>query len=407
MQPVSQLEEKIYTVSQLNQQARLLLDTSFPPLRIEGEISNLSRPSSGHWYFSLKDESAQIRCAMFRRANSALAFTPKDGMHVIALAKVSLYEARGDFQLIVEDLEESGDGKLQRAFLALKKQLQAEGLFAAEHKQPLPTLPQCIGVVTSPTGAAIRDILSVLKRRFASLPVIIYPTPVQGADAAPQIVAAIQRANQHNVCDVLILTRGGGSLEDLWPFNDEQVAHALFASQVTIISAVGHEIDFTIADFVADHRAATPSAAAEMVSPEGATWLNKMNQLEKRLDQLLTMQLQHARLKLEQLSKRLRHPGHLIQEQSQRIDDIESRLQLALKHYLRHCQQQLANLARALDAVSPLATLNRGYAIVRKEDHILRDCTAVSVGDNITAKLAKGELRCTVDEVLKAIAGEV
>ena len=261
------IDREVYTVSQLNQAAKNLLEGSFPLIWISGEISNLSQPSSGHMYLTLKDEAAQVRCAMFRFRNSLLSFAPKNGMQVLARAKVSLYEGRGEFQLIIEHMEEAGDGLLRRKFDELKHRLAALGLFNHEHKKPLPALPQCIGVVTSATGAAIRDIISVLKRRMPAIPIMIYPAAVQGSEAAGQIVKAINLANQRQECDVLIVGRGSGSLEDLWPFNEEIVAHAIFNSEIPIISAVGHEIDYTIADFVADVRAATPSAAAELISP--------------------------------------------------------------------------------------------------------------------------------------------
>src|SRR3990167_3374727 len=260
--------KEIYTVSELNADARALLEGTFDRLWIEGEISNFVAPGSGHWYFSLKDANAQVRCALFKGSQRKINFTPKNGMHVLLRAGVSLYEARGEFQLIADFMEERGEGKLRRAFEILKKKLETAGWFSEEHKKEITEYPQCIGVVTSPTGAAIRDILHVLKRRYPCVPVIIYPTLEQGETAAPAIAKAIHLANQRKECDVLIVARGGGSLEDLWPFNEEVTAKAIYESKLPIISGVGHEIDFTIADFVADVRAPTPSAAAEIAVPD-------------------------------------------------------------------------------------------------------------------------------------------
>ncbi len=394
-------DRTVYTISQLNELIRTLLEDSFPPLWIEGEISNFSCPSSGHWYFSLKDNNAQVRCAMFAGRNRTLGFKPNNGMHVLLRGKVSLYAARGEYQIIADWIEETGDGALRRAYEILKAKLAAEGLFDPAHKKPLPVLSNCVGVITSPTGAAIRDILSVLKRRFPSISIIIYPTAVQGDNAAPQIVRAIQLANQRQECDVLILTRGGGSLEDLWSFNDENVARAIYASQIPLISAVGHEIDFIIADFVADQRAPTPSAAAELVSPDQLEWqqrLNKLNYNLMRYMQNIFVQLQHL---LSSLSKRLRHPGQRIQDQMQRLDDLAQRLQSAQINFLQHKQAKINELNRALQAISPIATLARGYAIVslKNSTEILRDGKQVKIGDKVNARLSQGELECTVDEI--------
>lgn len=392
----------IYTISELNQMVRSLLEDAFPPLWVEGEISNFSCPSSGHWYFSLKDSGAQIRCAMFQGKNRTLGFKPENGAHVLMRGKISLYEPRGDFQMIADFMEEAGDGALRRAFELLKSKLAAEGLFDPAHKKTLPTLPKAIGVVTSPTGAAIRDIISVLKRRFPSIPIIIYPTAVQGANAAPQIVAAIQTANARNECDVLIIGRGGGSLEDMWPFNEEIVARAIYASEIPTVSAVGHEVDFTIADFVADQRAATPSAAAELVSPDQLECEQRLNKLYNNLKRQMLGLLTHAQQVLTNLNKRLRHPGQRIQDQFQRIDDLEQRLQRAIQNCLNTKQHQLANLTRALDTVSPLATLARGYAIatLQTTGKIILKADDANIGDKIITKLGKGELFCTVDKAI-------
>lgn len=392
-------ERKILKVSQINAAARAILEANFECVWIEGEISNLAEPSSGHIYFSLKDEFAQVRAAMFRNRKSALKFQPKNGAHVIVAAQVSLYEPRGDYQIIVERMEPAGAGILHAKFLQLKAKLEAEKLFAVEHKKPLPKLPRCIGVITSPTGAAIRDILSVLQRRFSSAPVIIYPVQVQGNEAAPQIVAALQIANERRECDLLILARGGGALEDLWPFNEEIVARAIFVSSIPIISAVGHETDFTIADFVADVRAPTPSAAAELAVPDVAEWLAVLFSFKQRLISSMQHKLQKANWLLENLKNRVLHPRYYLAEQAQRLDAVERRLYLTMQHQFAHWQYRLAKVSAELDLVSPLATLGRGYAIVNKNGHVVQTCQAIVVGDKIQAKLVDGTLHCLVEEI--------
>lgn len=435
----------IYTVSRLNAEARAVLEGSFPLLWVEGEISNLARPASGHWYFSLKDSAAQVRCAMFRQRNQLLRFKPQDGMHVLLRVRISLYEGRGEFQLIAEHMEEAGSGALQRAFEMLKLRLQNEGLFDAARKRPLPRLPRRIGVVTSPTGAAIRDILTVLARRFPAIPVVIYPVPVQGTGAGEQIAAAIRRAGERSECDVLIVGRGGGSLEDLWAFNEEVVARAIHASPIPIVSAVGHEVDFTIADFVADMRAPTPSAAAELLSPDRAEMHNQLLQLRLRLARSFQRQMLHKKRALEAAEKRLKHPGRRLQEIGQRVDEMEQRLARARHNLLRHAAARLAALharlerhtplyrvqalqarrnelqrrlhsataqhlermnrrlaqaAHALDTVSPLATLSRGYAIVTAADgSVLRTAAHTAPGAQVQARLGQGRLLCRVEGV--------
>jgi exodeoxyribonuclease VII large subunit len=437
----------VYTVSRLNREARLLLETSLPLLWVEGEISNLARPSSGHLYFSLKDAAAQVRCAMFRLRNQYLAFTPKDGMQVLARVRVSLYEGRGEFQLIVEHMEEAGDGALRRAFDELKRRLAAEGLFEEARKRPLPPWPRRIGVITSPTGAAIRDILSVLRRRFPSLPVLLYPVPVQGAGAGAEIARRIRQASQRAECDVLILARGGGSLEDLWAFNEEVVARAVHDCAIPVVVGVGHEIDFTIADFVADRRAPTPSAAAELVSPNGEECLERVLRLEARLLGLTQDRFARKGEHLGWLVQRLQqqHPGQRLQRRAQRLDEIEQRLLHAQRAHLRHARarlgeltaqlhrylpidalarlearrenlaqrlhnalqlalerrrQRLAAAGRALDTVSPLATLGRGYAIVTRaaDGTVVRAAREVEIGERVAARLAEGSLLCRVED---------
>ncbi len=445
-------QRRVYSVSRLNAEVRLLLEGEFPRVWVEGEISNLARPASGHIYFTLKDERAQIRCAMFRGNNRRLGFQPRNGMQVLVRASLSLYEARGDYQLLVDRMEEAGDGALRRAFEALKARLAAEGLFDPARRRPLPGLPRRIGVVTSPSGAAIRDILSVLGRRFPAIPVRIYPVPVQGAEAAGRIAAALALADRRRDCDLLILARGGGSLEDLWPFNEEVVARAIAACGLPVVTGVGHETDFTIADFAADLRAPTPSAAAEAVVPDRAEWLARVEKLEERLQRGLAQRRQGLRTALAHLAHRLQrcHPGHRLQQQGQRLDELDQRLRRALSgrlqtarqrlaasegrlrqqhprqriqalrnrleglghragqamdHALERRRSRLAGLARALDAISPLSTLDRGYAIVSRlaDGRVLRDAAEVRPGDTVEARLARGRLRCRVDACL---AGE-
>ena len=438
-------QRNILSVSELNSQARRLLEVTFSSIWVEGEISNLARPASGHWYFTLKDSGAQVRAAMFRNRNQMLRFAPKEGMQVRVRGRVSLYEGRGDYQLIVENMEPAGAGALQQAFEQLKAKLAAEGLFAPERKQPLPHMPKHIGIVTSPTGAAVRDFLTVLERRFPSTRITVIPTQVQGNDAAPQIVRAIQLAQQLPDLDVLVVSRGGGSLEDLWPFNEEQVARAIAACPLPTISAVGHEVDFSIADFVADYRAPTPSAAAEVLSHDQTDWYNTLDAWRQQLAATMQRIILNQQQTLQHLHKRLRHPGHKLQEHNQRLDDLETRLQQAIKHQLltKHHQvnsiqsrlhqhsplnqlkarraplanlsarltaaikqqterrrHQLAEQAARMHAFSPLATLGRGYAILQKQDgKVVRKYSDTSKNELIRARLAEGELHCRVTSI--------
>lgn len=394
--------QEIFTVSRLNREVRFLLEDSFPAVWVEGEISNFAAPGSGHWYFSVKDTTAQVRCAMFKPQNRRLNFLPKDGMHVVLKARVSLYEGRGDFQLLVEHLEEAGEGKLQREFEALKKKLSAAGLFDTAHKKTFPKIPKKIGVITSPTGAAIRDILSVLKRRYSCVPVIIYPTLVQGDMAAPNIVSAIQKANQRNECDVLILARGGGSLEDLWPFNEEKVAYAIFNSKLPIISGVGHEIDFTIADFVADRRAPTPSAAAELLTPDSEEITAMIKHSEKQLIRLLQQTLYQRRQELIWINKHLQqqHPKRRLAEKMQQLDYFQIHLTRLQQKILHHKQAEFNTLLAKLEAISPHATLKRGYAIVTREKNqrVVTDSKIIKKGEKIQVQLMHGSLVSSVLE---------
>ncbi|MBL8265425.1 exodeoxyribonuclease VII large subunit [Steroidobacter sp.] len=351
----TQPERDVYTPGRLNKEARMLLERGLPSLWLEGEISNLSRPSSGHWYFSLKDESAQLRCAMFRQKNMGARFTPKDGMHVLTRGRVSLYEPRGDYQFIADHMEEAGEGVLRRRFELLKTKLAAEGLFDAARKRGLPRLPKRIGVVTSPTGAAVRDVLNILRRRFCSIPVLIYPVQVQGATAAGQIAATIRLASARAECDVLIVARGGGSLEDLWAFNEEVVARAIFDCAIPVVSGVGHEVDFTIADFVADVRAPTPSGAAELVAPDCNEWTRSVALLGRRARTAMVRNLAARQQRLVWLERRLAqvHPGVELRQKAQRLDDLEQRLSRCMRHGLFKRRSSLVELAAHLRQRSP------------------------------------------------------
>ena len=395
-------QRAVYSVSRLNREVRALLESGIGQIWVEGEISNLSRPGSGHWYFSLKDRNAQLRCAMFRTRNTRAQFTPSEGQLVLARGRVSLYEPRGDYQLLVEQLEDAGLGALQRAFEELKTRLAAEGLFAPERKRALPACPRRIGVITSPTGAAIRDILHILARRFPATPVLIYGVPVQGVAAAPAIVAALDMACARADCDVLILARGGGSLEDLWAFNDERVARAIHRAGIPVVTGIGHEIDFTIADFAADVRAPTPSGAAELVVPDAGAWRQRLAQLQGRFAAAMRRTLQTEGARLAGLERRLHgsHPGSRLRAASQRLDELEGRLQFALQARLASDASRLQALARALQAVSPLATLERGFAVItrRADGALVTDARQLAVGDTFDARLASGYLHAAVLE---------
>ena len=331
----------VYAVSRLVREARGVLEGSFPLLWVEGEMSNLAMPASGHIYFTLKDEAAQVRCAMFKGRNRQLRFIPENGMQVLLRVRVTLYEGRGEFQLVVEHMEEAGSGALQRAYEALKHRLGEAGMFDTDHKKALPTIPSTIGVVSSPDGAAVHDILTVLRRRFPDVNVIVYPVAVQGNDSANQIAAAIAMADQRQECDVLIIGRGGGSLEDLWSFNEEKVAQAIFACELPVISAVGHEVDFTIADFVADVRAPTPSAAAELAVPDAQQWLQKLQGHCRRLTLLTTHYLQNEQRHLQHLQRSLPQPKVTIHQQMQRLDRLEKQMHLAWRQSIKQHFQTL------------------------------------------------------------------
>jgi exodeoxyribonuclease VII large subunit len=438
--------KSILTVSELNSSARLILSSHFGTVWVSGEISNLTRASSGHLYFTLKDRDAQVRCAMFRGSARGLCCDPGNGLQALVRAQVGLYEPRGDYQLIVDYLEDAGAGDLRIAYEALKQKLMQEGLFSAERKRSLPRLPRSIGIITSSQGAAIHDILTVLKRRFPAIPVILLPVRVQGVEAAGEVVNAIAGANRSGLCDVLIVARGGGSLEDLWTFNEESVARAIHASQIPVITGVGHETDITIADLVADVRAPTPSAAAETVAPDAREWHERFVQCEMRLSAHMKAMLQTLEGRNGFLQKRLQlaHPRSSMQRHAQRLDMLELRLvhayakihrertvklegvAMRLQHHRpsqtiqarlnllsalekrRHAaterllSQKKAGLSAALSslhAVSPLATLARGYSLsIRKSDgRILREPNEIGAGELIETRLAGGILVSRVE----------
>ena len=410
---------EIFSPSALVRLARNLLEDAFPLIWVEGEISNFTRAASGHCYFVLKDAQAGVRCAMFKPRSAQLRFKPADGMRVLARARVGLYEARGEFQLVVEHLEESGEGALLRAFEQLKTQLAAEGLFDPSAKRALPKLPRRIGVITSPTGAAIRDVLSVIARRFPLAQVEILPVPVQGKEAPAAISTMLAAASKAQRYDVLLLTRGGGSLEDLWAFNDETVARSIRACAVPVVSAIGHEIDFTIADFAADLRAPTPSAAAELLVPDAGELLRALDHVHARLEQwirhrlhalaqrgdhaLARLRAQHPRQRLRAGRERLaslharlhrQHPSSALARRTDALRTDLSRLRNAMAQRLSARRQNIAELARALHAVSPLGTLQRGYAILLERDsrRSVRGMRQARGTKRLLARLHDGEI---------------
>ncbi len=436
--------QKIFTVSQINQTVRRLLESEFSGIWLSGEISNFVRPASGHWYFTLKDKSAQIKGAMFKGNNRSCRIQPQNGMQVLVRARLSLYEPRGDYQLIVEQMEPEGDGLLKQQYEQLKNQLAAQGLFAQSHKLPLPTQINRVGIVTSHTGAAVKDIISVLQRRAPQLEVIIYPTVVQGQPATEQIVRMIQMAQYRNEVDVLIVGRGGGSLEDLWCFNEEAVARAIYHCELPIVSAIGHEIDVTIADFVADVRAATPSAAAELVSPDTSTLLQQVAQLKQQLVRSLQKRITHHRNNSSLLEQQLlrSHPQNVLNSHNQKVDELSIRLnnvigkqlnqkkaqQAQLNHQfklqqgainishkqsnlkylsgqleqlinskLTTAKSQLDNHAKQLNIVSPLATLDRGFSITSNEkQQVITSVEQVVVDEVIETRLVDGTVKSRV-----------
>ena len=449
MQSNNRTQNPVLSVSELNQYAKGVLEMHVGKVWVSGEVSNFSQPASGHWYFTLKDQTAQIRCAMFKGKNRFVRANIANGQQILLQGSVSIYAGRGDYQMIADYIEESGVGALQRQFEELKIKLAAEGLFEPIHKKPLPTNPKHIAVITSATGAAVHDILTVLNERYPLLQITLIAAAVQGEQAAAQLCRALHLAEHWNnteddIFDAIIFGRGGGSIEDLWPFNEEMVARTLFQCPIPIISAVGHEVDTTIADYVADVRAPTPSAAAEMISPDQHTLSQQLDYYEQQFKQNISSRLIQVQQKLDTAKAGLRHPGErlqmtkqrfehlkqrLVQIQSQQLQKSQQQLQTQQQGLLRfnpektlqghkeslqqletqlekltHLQlgkkqQQLAHIAHVLESVSPLATLKRGYAIVKQEQKIIRDSSGIAIGDTITAKLAKGELDCEVKAI--------
>lgn len=437
----------IFTVSRLNTTVRKLLEMEMGQVWLSAEISNFSQPSSGHWYFTLKDDGAQVRCAMFRNSNRRVTFRPQNGQQVLVRATITLYEPRGDYQLIAESMQPAGDGLLQQQFEQLKQRLMSEGLFEQHHKQPLPDPARQVGVITSASGAALHDVLRVLQRRDPSLPVVIYPTQVQGAEAPSGIVRAIELANARNECDVLIVGRGGGSLEDLWSFNDERVARAIFASRIPIVSAVGHETDVTIADFVADLRAPTPSAAAELVSRNQIERLRQLQsqqqrlemamdyylaqqqrtftrlqhrlqqqhpqlrlarqqttlmKLQRRLDDAMQLRLRQAARQQERLGLRLTaiRPEMRVQRAGQQLQQWHYRLQQAMQQQLNTHKQRFGYLAAQLEGVSPLATLARGFSVTTAADgKVVKKTKQLNPGDMLKTRLDDGWVESEVTAI--------
>lgn len=437
----------IYTVSRLNTVVRLLLEQEMGLVWLTAEISNLVQHSSGHWYFTLKDSQAQVKAAMFKGQNRRVSFRPQNGQQILVQGQLSLYEARGDYQLIVEKMQPAGDGLLQMKLEALKTQLTAEGLFAPSRKRPLPAQPKQIGIITSPTGAAVHDMLTILARRDPSLPVILYPSAVQGESAVPALLAALATAWQRDECDVLIIGRGGGSLEDLWCFNDERVVRAIASSPIPIVSAVGHETDVTLADFAADLRAPTPSAAAELVSRDQQQQLHRLTQFIQRLKQAILLQQQRYVLRWQRQQSRLaaQNPQYKLQQKMQRQDELQWRLERVIKqlldnssrHYAEQTQrlqqasparhlsalqqqheflqqrllkaiqnrqqdslQQLAQLSGQLQALSPLQVLARGYSVTTNmSGKLIHEYSQVTPGEQLNIQLGKGALRVRTEEV--------
>lgn len=390
------IPQTILSVSELNRLAREVLQASFPLFWVSGEISNLTRAASGHWYFSLKDAGAQVRCVMFKGRNSYVDFIPREGDKIEARATVTLYEARGDFQLTVEFLRKAGLGDLFEAFEKLKLQLQNEGLFDASRKQAIPDYVSTIGIVTSPDAAALRDVLTTLKRRNSNTKVIIYPTPVQGKGAASIIANAINKASDRQEVDTLIICRGGGSIEDLWQFNEEVVARAIANCNIPTISGVGHETDFTICDFVADVRAATPTAAAELACQDISHLKQKLSHLVQQLNKQMQLNLNQRAQQLDFLAQRLISPAQKLKNQIDYIKQLQNRLDYAVKQVLQRHQQHYKQLKSSIDQLSPQAVLARGYAIVTHNHKAITDSEHLQLGQTIQIQLHLGELEANV-----------
>lgn len=400
------------TVSELTAYIKQLVDSDMllSNVTVTGEISNFKLHSSGHMYFSLKDSNAVIKCVMFRTYNMRMRFMPEEGMKVIVRGYVSVYPPGGTYQLYAEEMQPDGTGSLYLAFEQLKRRLEAQGWFAQEHKKPIPKLPRAIGIVTSPTGAVIRDMLNILQRRYPNVRVIIYPSPVQGSDAAPQLAAGIRYFNEKKNVDVIIIGRGGGSIEDLWPFNDEGLALAIYESEIPVISAVGHETDFSISDFVADLRAPTPSAAAELAVPEKKVLKERLMIYEKNLANSLLMRLKRERERISRLSSSrcIARPYERVDTLRQQLDGKLRELTLITKTRLEKQRSRLAGLAGRLDALSPLTVLSRGYAIAQKEDgSVIKSVKNMTAGERISVRVADGRFAAVFDRVLDSFPDKV
>ena len=396
-------KEKVYTVSEVTREIRHLLEGRYPALWIEGEVSNLRAPGVGHLYFTLKDESSQIKAVMFKGRQDRLRFSPENGLSVVCYGSVSVYEPKGEYQVVVEYMEPKGIGALQLAFEQLKERLRKEGLFDERRKKPIPLLPQRIGLVTSPTGAAIQDILNIITRRYANVHLLLYPVRVQGEGAAEEIAEGVQALNDLGGIDAMIVARGGGSLEDLWAFNEEVVARAIFASRIPVISAVGHEVDYTISDFVADLRAPTPSAAAELVVQKKEDLIGEIEALSSRLLRVMMVTLVAMRGNLSKAVKGLRDPIERLRNQRARLVELGRTLETALQHSLEAMRKELEKGMEKLDALSPLSILRRGYSITfaLPEMTIVKDASSVKRGDPVRVKVHKGEMKCSVEETKK------
>ncbi|MFT2112265.1 exodeoxyribonuclease VII large subunit [Marinomonas sp. 2405UD68-3] len=435
------IKETAFTVSSLNRQIQQLLEASLPWILVEGEISNLARPNSGHWYFSLKDDKSQIRCTMFKNKNNLVRFKPKEGDMVRLRAKVTFYGPRGDCQLSVESMESAGEGALQMAFERLKASLKSEGLFNSSTKKALPKMPERVALITSSTGAVIRDIVTTFKRRFPLTELTLFPSTVQGNGSVENLIKQLHRADSNNYFDAIIIGRGGGSLEDLWSFNDEALARAIFSANTPIISAVGHETDFTICDFVADTRAPTPTAAAELLSPDQNTLIERCLHQSDALEHRIEQQIQQHQQRLDFLIKAIRHPKERLEQQDQQLnqltqrliqsirltlekqntnvnhlsqrleytspqktlsqnkaqlDQYQNRLGKALQQNLTNQQQRFINIMEKLNLVSPLNILSRGYAIPTKDKHVIRSINDVTKGDAIHVRIEDGIMECEV-----------
>jgi exodeoxyribonuclease VII large subunit len=413
-------KNRVFSVGDLTQAVKHLLETELPLLWIRGEISNFTRAASGHWYFSLKDEQAQVRCVMFRHKSQYLDWQPQNGMQVEVLGLATLYEARGDFQLTLEQMRPAGLGALYEAYERLKQKLEGEGLFDAARKRSLPSMPKQVGVITSPQAAALRDVLTTLAKRMPGIPVLLYPVPVQGEGAAQKIVQAIKLANERAECEVLIVCRGGGSIEDLWAFNEETVARSIAASHIPVVSGVGHETDFTIADFVADERAPTPTAAAQRVVPDREALSKNLRDMAQHLQRAQRNRLQNAMQSLDYLQRRLVHPAQRIQQRTQHLDQLQQRLRMArpgvaqlgvrqaeLLRRLRSAMQRtlenhdirLRSMRQHLSHLDPQQVLARGYSMVRDErGAIVMDSAVLPLGERLDIAFAQGWARAEVKE---------